>query len=642
MGSPQRGAALHLGPHPPTVGSAAIAHDTPLLAGIEAFAGLAPDQLRELETKLEPMTVAGGTELVRQGQAADALFLVVSGRFEVLVAGRRGAVAEIGVGSPIGEIAFFAGGTRTATVRALRDSLVLKLSRQDFEQLVARYPQMWTSIAAALARRLAATTAGPRPQQSPRPRTLAICRAGRERLDRAFVRALRGVLEKHASTIVLDSSSTRSRLGPVAGRSLEAGETAWFNELEGQYEYVLYLCDEEPTEWSLKAIRQADMVLAVARHDKAQAAAEREPNALEQLAVSQHKPENVRLVLLHEHAGLVQGTRCWLDARQGFGMHHHVAHGGTVDYERLYRFIAGKALGLVAAGGGAFCASHIGFFEAFSEAGLAFDIVGGTSGGAAMTAAFAMGSDPDTIERRTREMFVDRRALRRWTWPRYSLLDHSELDRSLAAHFEGVDIEDLWIPFFAISTNLSRNAVHCHRRGSLWQAIRASCAIPALLPPMYTDDGEMLVDGCLADNVPLKAMRALKAGPNIVVDFKVPEPERSAMPGEPLPGRHELIRAMLTRSRRERLPKAPGPAAVLLRALMLNRVSLADALGPEDVLLEPEMPAGMSHLDWHRHGQLRREAHAFARARLAELRKAGHAVFDGHVEPALADPRRPA
>ena len=595
---------------------------------MEAFAGLAPDQLRELEALLEPTPVAGGTALVRQGEDADALFLVVSGRFEVLVAGRSAAVAEIGAGSPIGEIAFFAGGARTATVRALRDSLVLKLSRQDFERLVARYPQMWTSIAAALARRLAATTAGPQPQQTPRPRTLAICRAGRNPIDPGFMRSLRGVFERHASTIVLDSSSTRSRLGPIAGRSAAAGETAWFNELESQYEYVFYLCDDEPSEWSGKAIRQADMVLAAGRHEQDQTAAMREPNALEQLAVAQHKPENVRLVLLHARAGLAPGTRGWLDARPGFGMHHHVACAGTADYERLYRFINGTALGLVAAGGGAFCAAHIGFFEAFGEAGLAFDIVSGTSGGAAMTAAFAMGTDPDTIERRTREMFVERKALRRWTWPRYSLLDHTELDRSLAVHFQGVDIEDLWIPYFAISTNLSRNAVHCHRRGSLWQAIRASCSIPALLPPMYTDDGEMLVDGCLADNVPLKAMRALKSGPNVVVDFKVPEPERSARPGEPLPARGELIRAMLMRSRRERLPKAPGPAAVLLRSLMLNRASLADAMGPDDVLLAPQMPFGMSHLDWHRHGQLRREAHAFAAARLAALRKSGHAVFE--------------
>ena len=353
------------------------------------------------------------------------------------------------------------------------------------------------------------------------------------------------------------------------------------------------------------------------------------PNALETLAFSIHKPENVRLVLIHDTSGTAEGTRDWLEERPQIGMHHHVGIGERSDYERLYRFISGTALGFVACGGGAFSSAHIGLYQAFREAGLAFDIMGGTSGGGAMTAAFALGSDPDEIERRTHDIFVTRKALRRWTLPRYSLLDHSEFDRALADHFPGIDIEDLWIPYFAVSTNLSRNAVQCHRSGALWQAVRASCSIPALLPPVYTADGEMLVDGCLADNVPLKAMRSLKTGPNIVVDFKVPEPARSDTSCSQPPSRRELLWASLTHAGRRRLPQLPSPAAVLLRALMLNRSNVKDSLGPDDVLLEPVMPSGMSHLDWHRHAQVRHEAYAFASAEMQRLMAEGHPIFAG-------------
>ena len=78
--------------------------------------------------------------LVRQGEMADALYVVVTGRFAVTVAGRREPVAELGPGQPVGEIAFLAGGVRTATVTALRDSLVLRLGRAEFEAAVGEEP----------------------------------------------------------------------------------------------------------------------------------------------------------------------------------------------------------------------------------------------------------------------------------------------------------------------------------------------------------------------------------------------------------------------------------------------------------------------------------------------------------------------
>jgi NTE family protein len=75
-------------------------------------------------------------------------------------------VAEVGSGAPIGEVAFFADGRRTATVTALRDSLVLKLPRADFVELTENYPVVLKPIMVTLARRLADTLAGE--EQGPR------------------------------------------------------------------------------------------------------------------------------------------------------------------------------------------------------------------------------------------------------------------------------------------------------------------------------------------------------------------------------------------------------------------------------------------------------------------------------------------
>ena len=308
-------------------------------------------------------------------------------------------------------------------------------------------------------------------------------------------------------------------------------------------------------------------------------------------------------------------------------MHHHVALTDRSDIDRLARFITGNALGFVACGGGAFCAAHVGLYKAFQECGLTFDIMGGTSGGSAMTAAFAMGLAPEDVDRATHDIFVTRKALRRYTWPRYSLLDHTHFDAVLNEHYADVTIEDLWIPYFAISTNLSSHGLHVHTRGDLWAAIRASGSIPALLPPYYTKDGQMLVDGCLLDNVPIRSMHELKGGPNIVVSFDVPQLERFSVDYHTLPSRQDLVRRALVPFRRVPLPDAPGLGSVLMRSLMVNRQDFERHLTPRDLLMIPPLPGDMGILQWNRHSELMESAYRWAMTEIPRRRAEGHPAF---------------
>src|SRR6185312_17075330 len=98
-----------------------------LLKSVGAWGSLSSSELIELAGKLEPLSVPRGAVLLRQGEPAEALYLVLSGRFRVFRDDHSEPLAEIGTGQPIGEIAFIAGGRRTASVRAERDCLVLKL-----------------------------------------------------------------------------------------------------------------------------------------------------------------------------------------------------------------------------------------------------------------------------------------------------------------------------------------------------------------------------------------------------------------------------------------------------------------------------------------------------------------------------------
>ena len=128
------------------------------LSKVEAFAELDEAGLAALEGAAEIKVVRGGDYLVRYGEEADALYLVSTGRFYVQLPNGL-VVAEIGAGEPVGELAFFSGGTRTADVRASRDSSVLALTREDYDRIVAQHPKIADGILAAVSGRLARATA---------------------------------------------------------------------------------------------------------------------------------------------------------------------------------------------------------------------------------------------------------------------------------------------------------------------------------------------------------------------------------------------------------------------------------------------------------------------------------------------------
>lgn len=158
-----------------------------------------------------------------------------------------------------------------------------------------------------------------------------------------------------------------------------------------------------------------------------------------------------------------------------------------------------------------------------------------------MAAVFSQLMEPDEIEAGIHEMFVRRRALKRLTLPRYGLLDHTVFDDALQQEYGSATIEDGWKPYFAVATDLSTYAMRVIRTGPAWQAVRASCAIPGVLPPFIDDEGHMLVDGGVVDNVPIAVMNSLKTGPNVVVDLRPLSHPIYNFSYQSIPGRWELL-----------------------------------------------------------------------------------------------------
>ena len=543
----------------------------------------------------ERREIQRGDILIRQGEPSDALYFVLSGRFSVHLNGVDEPIAEIARGQPIGEIGFFAGLPRTATVKALRDSCVLEITRERFREISESSPEIRDAVIVSLAHRLSGLVSANVKAPS-LVRTVALVPAGRSDFSPHFIDALRNVFGPVCRTAFLTDHDILGRAERVTREDTNISD--WLNSLEERLDFVFYVADQTLTDWTQKCIRQADAILLVAT-----AGASVELNSIEQFAFSIHSPSARRLVILHKTRGeMASGTSSWLSMRDVF-MHHHVALQDYADVRRLYRFLAGQALGFVAGAGGALGSAHLGVYKAFCEAGAQFDILGGTSVGAAMTAALAYGLTPEQVDDRTHEIFIKRRAFRRPTFPRYSLVDHKAFDRALRAEYRDVLIEDLWRPFFAVSSDLSGHRPRIHRNGPVWQAVRASSSIPAVLPPFFTKEGEMLVDGALLENIPLTPMKALKSGPNVVVALGVDERTTYNVDYDSIPGPMELAAALLNPFSSRRLPPVPSILQVIMLSMLASRpVELQ--LSENDVLVRPELPVDIRFTHWERHSEV--------------------------------------
>jgi NTE family protein len=220
-----------------------------------------------------------------------------------------------------------------------------------------------------------------------------------------------------------------------------------------------------------------------------------------------------------------------------------------------------------------------------------------------MVAGLAYGAGPEWVDAGTHDIFVRRRAFRRPTLPRYGLIDHTTFDRALQTGSEGAMIEDLWTPFFALSSNLSTHAPRIHQRGPVWQAIRASGSVPGVLPPFFTTEGEMLVDGALMDNIPLAPMKALKSGPNVVVALRADPPTTYPVDYESIPGLWQLALGWLNPFSRRRLPPVPSVVRVITLSMLANRrpdLTMSDT----DILIKPDLPSNVGFMSWDRHNEI--------------------------------------
>ncbi|WP_062464069.1 patatin-like phospholipase family protein [Demequina soli] len=187
--------------------------------------------------------------------------------------------------------------------------------------------------------------------------------------------------------------------------------------------------------------------------------------------------------------------------------------------------LVSPTLGLALGGGGTLGGAHIGVLQVMHERGIRPGVVVGTSAGALVGAAYAMGIDPYRLEELLLDVhWQDVAAVPRR--PGAGLLDAAALRESVTELIGGdVLIEDMPMRFAAVATDVASRRAAVIERGSLVDALRATISVPGLFRPVQVD-GRRLLDGGLRANLPLEEALGVGASPVIAVrvapDWDVP------------------------------------------------------------------------------------------------------------------------
>lgn len=580
------------------------------------------ETFHELEAAVDWRRVPAGEVLIRQGEPSDAMYVVVTGRLQAVVQGPDGSrtvVRETGAFRTVGELGLLADLPRSATVFALRDSEVLRLGRDAFRAFAVKHPQALLKVAGLVAeRQMNGHGSRVRVADAASPGfTIAVLPLAPSPRTAAFVRTLAGRLGALGDTLLLDAASFDERLGRPGGSRaplqgpLGLAVDVSLRELEDRTRHLLLDAGSEWSEWTERCLRRADRVILVA-----DATAGPKPAPLEARLGALGLPVRKELVLLHpDGTAEPSGTAKWLAGRD-LANHHHVRPGNARDEERLARRLTGQGVGLVLGGGGARGIAHIGVLRALEEAGIAIDLVGGTSMGSVIGAAYALHGSSATLAALA-ETFASPKKVFDRTLPLVSLMSGGKVLDLLVSVFGTSAIEDLWTPYFAVSTNLTRARVDVDERGPLWRAVRKSMSIPGVFPPVI-EDGDVVVDGGVTDNFPVERM-ARRADCGTVIGVNVAPAVDRVKPyrfGPELSGWKVLRGKVLPWAKRLRAPSLVGS---ILRAQEINSVmAIRSSLRFVDLLVEPPVDHVKIH-QYDRYPELIQAGYDAARPAIARF-----------------------
>lgn len=560
---------------------------------------------RFIEDNSDYLDLTPGDILLTQGDLSDEVYFLLSGRLRALITTSNTTqqpIGEIGRGETVGEMAMFTGKPRGATIVAIRDSVVAKVSRKVLQEAIARQPDIAIKMTRQVIARYERMQALTQPPSVAVSLTILPITKGVDAEDLA-TRLTAFRTQKGDNVKTVNRSYIADNLGELSAPDISRPRgpvSLGLGDLETVHDGLFYVADSRDLIWSETAIHHSDEVIILADASKS-------PNLteLERALIPQDKNTRARvtLVLVHEPDVISpRGTANWLAPRQA-ARHVHIRRGHEGDLERLSRILSGRAIGLVLSGGGARGFAHLGTYKALHERGVKIDMVGGTSAGAIMGSWIALDTPGDKIIEATRDVFLNSpigNISGDYNWlPLISLIKGKrawKTTRKLVETHAGqqIDLEDSWKSFFTIASNYSTQEEVVLTRGDFARNMIASFSIPGVMPPLILDK-HMLFDGGIFNNFPVDRMRQMGAGHVIGIDL-MSDHVRTFEKKE-VPSTFRLLLDKL-RPKSKRKYKFPSLANTMLSSLVVTSMSRQKAYRDSvDILFKPDV-RGVSMLEW--------------------------------------------
>ncbi|CAB4406693.1 unnamed protein product [Rhizophagus irregularis] len=562
--------------------------------------------LLHIDFALDWVQVNAGQVLYRKGDSSDSIYIVLNGRARTINEKKNGVIdiqGEYGQGQSVGELEVMTGTPRPYTLHAIRDTELARMPRTLFNALALRHPEITLQISRIIALRTRMQeeidyNSGNNEfgKNNTNLKTVCILPVNGNVPITEFAEKLKNSLGRIGeNATLLNQESVINVLGKdVFNRMGRLKLISWLAEQEEKVRIVLYLADGgSNSSWSQTCIRQADCILLVGIGDGDASIGE-----YESFLIGTKTTARKELVLLHAERNCTPGsTRNWLKNRPWIHAHHHVLMrfespifdekprkntlmnikdqlqkyypkripkrspaiytGNRSDFARLARRLVGKSVGLVLGGGGARGISHIGVIKALEEAGIPIDMIGGTSIGSFIGGLYARDSDNVAILGRAK-VFASRvsskwRQIMDLTWPRTAWFTGHEFNRGIWKSLSDTLIEDFWLSYFCITTNITWSRMEIHKAGYAWRYIRASMSLAAYLPPLC-EKGDLLVDGGYMNNLPVVVMKSMGADTIFAVDVASHDDTSPVYYGDSLSGFWVVLNRLNPFSKQTNIP----------------------------------------------------------------------------------------
>jgi lysophospholipid hydrolase len=531
----------------------------------KAICGLAYDLTQRLSTLMRHvdfavdwMVLEAGKALYKQGDQADLAYVVLNGRLRSVVKkrdGKREIVEEHGRGETVGLTEVITKAQRATTVHAIRDTELAQLPVGLIETTKVKHPEIVVKLITLLGEKvlgsytkLSAAPISPDPvlgsstSSTSNLSTIAIVPMTPDVPISHFTRDLCSALSAIDSALRLTSSLVEEKLGTKILDSVsEYRLRTWLGHQEDTHRLVIYQADTQLTAWTHRCIRQADHILLLGVAEKGPTFGK----IVKQVEAYSLRVQKELVLLHHQDTKQPTNTRKWLNSLEWVSSYFHVrcpdyffnrpaspeeekslprCPSRHSDIARLARKLTGTSVGIVLGGGGARGLSQVGVLSVFEEAGIPIDMIGGTSIGAFVGAIYCEELNAERTKERARKWAVRMghvaEKLFDLTYPITSMFTGQAFNRVIHEVFGEKQIEDLWLPYFCITTDITESRMKVHRLGSLWRYVRSSMSLSGYLPPLCDPvDGHLLLDGGYINNLPADVMSG--QGPQTVISVDV-------------------------------------------------------------------------------------------------------------------------